>query len=296
MTGIRFQYYSADIRDTRPLGDLDLWQFLMAIREPKPHIIEVFDRIRKADKDRDEATKAKLKTHLYYFTPAVMVDECRCYDSIREFTGLMVLDFDKLEPAMAVELKTDLMQAYNFIIASWLSASGRGVRALVNIPQVSTVDEYKALFSGLMHLTDLGKINGFDRAPQNPVLPLFMSYDPDIQFADTPGIWETPYHPCERPPIKQYKFEHSPTRVERLIKSAIDRITDNGHPQLRAAAFRLGGYVGAGYIDREEAVNMITHMIEANAYLSIKPDVYKKTAKTMIDKGTEKPLYLEYGN
>jgi hypothetical protein len=80
--------------------------------------------------------------------------------------------------------------------------------------------------------------------------------------------------------------------VINIVKKSISKITDNGHPQLRAIAYALGGYVGGGYIDYGSAVRVINDLIESNNYLSEKPKVYQRTAKEMIDKGQSQPLNL----
>lgn len=286
---IYFNYYAAEIKNSHSLGLVELHQFFEAIKNPKPHIKELFDKIRIADQEGNEALKSHLKTHLYSFTPCVIVNNRRCYDDIKEFTGLMMLDFDKIDHAQ--EFKEFLFNQYDFIIATWLSASKRGVRALVNIPQVNSVDEFKSLFHGLKN-EEMLQYSGFDNAPQNPVLPLFLSHDPDIYYGDTHGVWTIKYNPPIPPPKVQYKFEQNPSRVEKITKAAIDKIHDNGHPQLRGAAYALGGYVGGGSINRDHALELIYNLIDDNEYLSIKPEVYKRTASEMIEKGINDPLYL----
>lgn len=286
---IYFNYYEARINASRPAGTITMQQFFEAIRNPKPHIREIFDKIHRADMEGDKELKAQLKTQLYSFTPCVIIKGRRRYDDIQEFTGLMMLDFDKIDHAQ--EFKEFLFNQYDFIIATWLSASGRGVRALVNIPVVNSPDEFKALFEGIAH-EEMMQYEGFDTAPKNPVLPLFLSYDPDIYLGDTQGLWTIRHNPPIAAPKQQFKFEQNPTRVEAIIKAAIDKIHDNGHPQLRAAAYCLGGYVGGGAINRDHAIEYIHSLIHHNDYLSIKPEVYKKTAVEMINKGINQPLYL----
>jgi hypothetical protein len=289
MTDPFFNYYAAEINKSRPLGTVTLTQFFEAIKNPKPHILEIYDRIYRADQEGNKELKAELKTHLYSFTPCVVINGRRRYEDIVSFTGLMMLDFDKIDNAQ--EFKEFLFNTYDFIIGTWLSASKRGVRALVNIPYVETVDEFKSLFAGIEH-EEMGQYHGFDTAPKNPVLPLFLSHDPDIYIGDTQGIWNITYNPPVSKPVEQYKFDGDPTRVERIIKSAIDKITDNGHPQLRSAAYTMGGYVGSGNISMNRAVEFIHQLIDHNEYLSIKPAVYKRTAEEMIIKGSNDPLYL----
>lgn len=288
---IRFQYYSANIKDSSPLGFVTLDEFFLAIQNPKPHIRETFEKIREAELNGNATLKAELKMKLYSFTPAVILEGNRRYENIKSFTGLMPLDFDHLDPQLAVELKHELFNL-PYIIATWLSASKCGVRALVNIPICQTVEEYKSYFHGIQHLSDIGKVINFDTAPKNAVLPLFLSHDPDILYGDCTAVWDTKYHLKTLPKITQYKYDANPTRVHQIVRKSIDKITSNGHPQLRAAAFALGGYVGAGYIGQEEAETYICNLIDANAYLCQKPDVYKRTAQEMISKGTTQPLYL----
>lgn len=289
---IRFQYYKANIKDSKPLGFVTLDQFFSAIKNPKPHIVSVFEQIRQAELDGDMAKKAALKTSLFSFTPAVIVKDKRCYENIIQFTGLMPLDFDHLTPDDAIELKNHLFFDFPYVIATWLSASKCGVRALVNIPIVSSTDEYKSYFEGLQHHSDLGKYKNFDIAPKNAVLPLFLSHDPELLMGDCDTIWDKTYTPPKPPAKIQYKYDANPQRVYDIIESAIDKISSNGHPQLRGASFALGGYVGAGYISFSEAEIIINNLIESNAYLSQKSSVYKKTALSMIKSGTQKPLYL----
>lgn len=292
---IYFPYYDADIKRSKPLGEVTLDQFLRAISKPKPHIRSIFSRIAQAEVDGDMGLKAELKTSLFSFTPAVRISGRRRYADISCFTGLMPLDFDHLPSVTAAkDLKNYLFETYDFIIATWLSPSARGVRALVRIPICTTTDEYKSYFHALDRL-EMQQYIGFDRAPQNPVLPLFLSYDPFLRHRTDPAEWQRQYTPLPIPNIPHFKYESTPvyaTRACRIVRTHIDAISDNGHPQLRAAAYSLGGYVGAGYLTSGEAEQFIISLIHSNAYLSQKPNVYIKTAKEMIAKGMGSPLYL----
>lgn len=296
-----FNYYYGNIKDSHVRGSVKLSDFFRAIKDPKPKIKQILDEINVAAQKGDESKKTELKTHLPSFTPCVQIRPGgnRCYNDIQAFTGLMVLDFDKIGEK-ATEFKYFLFNDYDFVIATWLSASKRGVRALVNIPVANSVDEFKSYFHAIKEI-EMGEYIGFDRAPQNPVLPLFLSHDPDILFGDTQGIWNFKYTQPELPrrPI-QYKFDDITGKAENTIRAAINKIVDNGHPQLRAAAYALGGYVGMDLISEERAIELIDELIDRNAYLNPPPttsgtrksEIYKKTARTMIKKGILKPLSL----
>jgi Skp family chaperone for outer membrane proteins len=285
-----FNYYKANIKESIPIGIVTLDKVLESIKDPKPNIKEIFAELRTADEKR----KAELKTKLYSFTPCVYFSSHvrRKYENITNFTGLLCLDFDKLTPDYSVDFKDFIFKEYQFIKACWLSASKKGVRAIVKIPTSKSVDEFKTYFYGIRN--EFMQYRGFDSALQNPVLPMFLSYDENILIREESAYWTKKHHIMKSEPTKQYNT--NTTGKEGLvlykINDVINKIIDNGHPQLRAASYLLGGYVGAGYIDESTAYNEICKMIESNTYLSIKPQVYKQTAKTMIKQGQNEPIYI----
>ena len=160
------------------------------------------------------------------------------------------------------------------------------------------IEQYKGYFWGINK--EMKQYGGFDTALQNCVLPLYLSPDDNIliresftEFTDT-GENERKILNGLGSLIKIPKYRYNSKKVSKIkkyITNSIDKITDNGHPQLRAAAFALGGYVGAGYIRYETALELIFDLIDKNKYLSHKSAVYKQTAKTMINEGINKPIY-----
>jgi hypothetical protein len=299
MKDILFQFYASDIRSTKPLGVVSLEYWINSMKNPKPKFKEIFEKIHLASISNNKAEKDILKRELYFFTPSVIVKDHRRYTNIYKFTGLLTVDFDGLEPDYAEEFKKGLFDEYKCIICAWLSASKKGVRALIKIPIAKNVDDFKLYFNAIEQ--ELGIYNGFDIAPKNCVLPMFMSYDPDILYRTDFTTFTKKYKPIEPTPVVQYFVINDPTIIERIIQSGINKIDANGHPQLRALAFALGGYVASGYIDENNAISLIGNCIDSNKYLARETnglkmsDVYKKTAKEMIIKGQQKPLYLKNG-
>jgi hypothetical protein len=297
MKDILFQYYEADIKATKPLGFVSLEYWINSMRNPKPKFKEIFDKIHLASLNQNKAEKDILKRSLYFFTPSAIVKTKRCYADIDTFTGLLTVDFDGLEPDYANEFKTALFNEYKFIICAWLSASHKGVRALIKIPIAKNVDDFKLYFNAIEQ--ELGIYNGFDIAPKNCVLPMFMSYDTDILHRTDFTTYTKKYKPIEPTPITQYFVIQDPTKIEKIIQSGINKINANGHPQLRALAFALGGYIASGYINENNAISLIGKCIDSNKYLARETkglkmsDVYKKTAKEMIIKGQTKPLAIQ---
>ena len=291
MQPITFNYYEADIKRSTPLGSVTLDYLINAIRTPKKDIRNVFEQIRIAEECKDMATKQALKSKLYSFTPCVFVNGPRKYANIQHWTGLLVLDFDHLATDVAVEFKEYLFNEYKCIITAWLSASRHGVRALVKIPVCTSVDEFKHYFAGIER--HLNCYNGFDTAPKNCILPMFISYDADIMHRTDAQTWSTKHIEIVPPPVKQYIVDDKTSVIEKIIAKRINTITDTGHIILRATSYLLGGYVGANYIDYNDAIALINNLIDSQSYLSKKPDVYKATAKQMVDKGLNFPTYLQ---
>lgn len=296
MDSTYFQYYSNDIHSATAAGWVSLRNFLKANKDPKPEIIEIFKAIANAAMVKDDITKAKLKEKLFSFTPCVHVNGRRRYIDIIQFTGLAVLDFDKIDNAM--QFKEYLFEEYNFIYAAWLSPSKKGVKAIVKIPICSTLDEFKAYYFGLSD--EMEQYNGFDGSGQNCVLPLFLSYDPDLLQREDPTTWtvkgfkrdnftQVPFIPAT--PIE--KTDDHGKIIIAMIDKAIDKINDNGHPQLRGICISIGGYIANNYISRDDAVSRIFYRIEQNSYLHKGVPGYKKTALWALSVGLNKPLHLD---
>jgi len=290
-----FQYYSGNIYDSVPKGYLYLEEFLRVVKKPKISTYELIIDIRN---ETDKARRDKLKTRLPAFTPSVMVEpgKGRKYDNIDHFTGLLLLDFDSVgSKEEASKFKTSIFANYSFIFACWLSSSGRGVRAIVRIPRVNSIDRFKLHFAAIEQ--EFTQYKGFDRATKNPILPLFYSYDPNILIRQNPDVFADTYTEPE-PPKPEPTMLPRPTGTGKYhewalsnIEKSIQRIQENGHPQLRAAAYAAGGYVGAGYIAEHEAIDLIDHLI-VTGYLKGKASSYKRTAREMIKKGQSEPIYF----
>lgn len=291
-----FQYYKNNIHFSPAEGWVTLRQFLSANKSPKPEIIELFRQISEAAMAGDDMKKAKLKEGLYSFTPCVHVNGRRRYDDIIQWTGLLVLDFDKINNAP--DFKEFLFSEYNFIIAAWLSPSKKGVKAMVRIPIVKSIDEFKSYYFGVSE--EMDQYDGFDGSGQNCVLPLFLSYDSELLQREDSILWETKG-------FKRDNFESvqsiAPTPVERqddhgriiiaMIDKAIDKINGNGHPQLRGICISVGGYIANNYINRDDAISRIFYRIEQNEYLKKGVPGYKKTALWALSIGLNKPLHLD---
>lgn len=297
MEEVSFFYYPADVHIPTPLGRVTFAQFLKANKEPKDEIISLFSQIEEATKKGDLNLKGKLKSKLFYFTPCVETDGIgRCYSNIRGFTGLMVLDFDKLDNAPA--FKQFLFDNLKCVVAAYLSPSKKGCKFIVRIPKCQTIDEFKSYFYGLGFYME--KYEGFDPSTQNCILPLYLSYDPELLYREDAEVWDIKGEKIDEFKVFEGEIEvleevseEERKRVKKIIKGSMDKIVDTAHYIVRSTALCGGGYVASGYYSQEEMEDMIIDMIEKNEYCKKNLSGYKKTAKEMIVKGMKSPLYLK---
>jgi len=301
---IKFPYYPSRVNSVTPIGEVDLDTFINSHKNPKEDIIKVFRDIEAASEAGDEETKAKLKqTKLFYFTPTVKVTR-RDYSNIQSFNPIMVAEYDKVGEEVANKLKKAIFNRFKSCICAYLSPSKQGVKFLFKIPIVKSVEEYKEYFYGLAYY--LKQVSGFDMSNQNPVLPLFLSYDFDMLIRDEAEIedWVTrglrldsfkiaenlgDYQP------REHVTEEERSRVEYIVRFLIKKCDEEqvGHPNVRSAGLVAGGYVGAGYFSEEEIYEILEDEILASEYLSKGVSGYLKTVRDMIVRGTLAPLELE---
>jgi hypothetical protein len=208
----------------------------------------------------------------------------------------MVVDIDGLDKELAVEFKKYLFEKYKFFVAVFLSASKKGIKGIVRIPVCQSVDEFKSYFYGLMD--EFQYYKGIDFSSKNCILANYLTYDEDLLYRIDAEVWDkkgiqlnefkeaVDIKPLDN--ITQYDTK----KCADIITKLIDKIVDNGHGQVVAAASLLGGMVGSQYINQTDAENLIKSLISSNNYLSKGTSGYIKTALTMIEKGKQSPILL----
>lgn len=291
------QVYKGGIKSNQPIGLTSLETFLSAHSEPSDTTVQLLDSIALASSQGNKKKKTMLKETLPFITPAVIVKKYRRYTDIERFTGIASLDFDGLDNAR--ELKYHLFSTYPQIIASYISPSGKGVKALIRIPISKDVEEYQDYYRALED--EFEGIYGFDPAPKNAVLPLFYSYDYMLLQREDASVWsrkkivEKDFHQAYPLPPRPYKKnkdnDRSGQRAINTVRKMINQIVDGGHPQLRGACLILGTRVGAGYLLRQEAEQEVEYLIRSNSYLQKGIKGYITTSLWAIDEGMKTPKY-----
>ena len=296
---ISFSYFPANIKITKPLGEVTLWQMLEGIKKPKPEMVELFKKIEKASSEGDLRLKAELKSHLYYFLVCVKTDGLgRSYKNVKSFSHLGILDFDNLEPEHAKAFQKYLFETYPYIISTFLSASKKGVKAVVNFPLVNSVEEFKTVFYGLA--AEMEQYAGFDGSPQNPCLPFYLCYSPELLYRDNATVFsERGYKLNEMKPYEgdfepiENVSEEDREHIKNILKRSMEKITDSGHFIVRSASLLAGGFTGAGYFTLDEMGEFMHELIDEIPYLSKGVSGYKKTCNDMLVIGVNSPLWLD---
>ncbi len=294
-----FSYFSGDIKNSLSLGNVSLDYFIKAHLYPKTKVRLLLEKIQEASKLGLKDEKARLKTQLYSFTPAVIIKKgaARKYDNIESFTGFAQLDFDKIETTdLAVSLKEHLFHSYPEIICSYLSPSGLGVKCLISIKKSESIEDYKATMKSIA--SEMQDIDYFDPVTKNAVLPLFISYDVNLLYRKKYSTWtkqdfsKPSYDHLNTVPKNEMPDDRAKARVLKILERDFSQIFSDGHPQVRSSALKLGSRVGAGYIDRIEAEQWITNLIRLNSYLQKGVKGYIDTAMWGIREGSKNPRYF----
>jgi hypothetical protein len=208
------------------------------------------------------------KSELPYCTPCAIF-RYRNYDNIIRYTGLMAVDIDHVDNAS--ETRDWLFESYPETVIAFISPGRKGVRGLIKIPIVSTIDEYKELFWGLF--SELKS----DTSMQKPTQPFFYSHDADIKWRNyencpewtTTGISPLPkYDPLPVTHITEAK-DFNKKRIRGIFRNRIQRIGKNDprHPQIIEMSIYMSGFVKSGYLSAMEANSLLWELINSNEWI-----------------------------
>jgi hypothetical protein len=171
----------------------------------------------------------------------------RAKDFLSEASGFAVLDWDHMKAddnaeESAIDFRESLKND-EYIYAAWVSPSGKGVKALVKIPKVSSDAEYKEYYNAL-----LVSYPSLDPANKDISRICYESYDPDLWINEDSKLWTQ-------------KFESKGSLIDiayNMIRSAKEGTRH--HTILRAGKL-MGGYIATGYVDEFDCLDRIEGLI-----------------------------------
>jgi hypothetical protein len=165
-------------------GHRTLEQLVKAIQGN--HFKEQVARIRHLIANDKQQQASNLKKKLPAFTPSGRFDGGRTLEHLVEYTRLLILDFDKLEPAQLDTLKAEARQD-RFACAGFTSPSGNGYKLLVRVhsDQQYHADAFQQVsryYTELLSPQLGGAGGGLDRSGKDITRLCFLSHDPNAWF------------------------------------------------------------------------------------------------------------------
>ena len=151
----------------------------------KGHWKKQINDIRYHLKNGNENEAAKIKSNLPCMTISATFKERRKKDYLESYTGLLHLDYDKLENAE--EVKTNLI-SIPYTYSAFISPSGNGVKVLVWSD--NAMSSHEVAFNSLREYYDKIVNVESDSSVKDITRLCYMSYDPDLYLNKTSEIFK----------------------------------------------------------------------------------------------------------
>jgi len=149
--------------------------------------------------------------------------------SITEYSGYLVLDFDKCD----VEAKKRDLSKDPYIYAAWVSPSGKGVKALIKVPQKQ--EHHYQYYAAILE-----KYKDADPTSRSLSRLCFESYDPAIHINEQSKIWE------------KRKIEIDRTKEKICVDIILNAPSGQGHYSCLKAAYLAGGFTASGLLNEAQ--------------------------------------------
>lgn len=208
-----------------------------------------------------------------------------------DHSRLIVIDIDHVSEFSTVDEVKDLLCVDDYVMATWVSPSGDGVKALV---QVTNPERHRDHFKALEIYFDKRYGITIDASGKNESRACFESYDPNIciktakpfgNMVSTEEVKQQQEAPKKIAPIKATDYQ------KLNVAALMVRRAQPGekHAVLLRAAILCGGFVSAGRVEEDEAYRVLLREIQRHDIESI--DSAKKTICDGIEEGKRKPIH-----
>lgn len=198
---------------------------------------------------------------------------------------LIVLDFDHID----VESYKNILCTDEHVLACWVSPSGDGLKALV---QITNPERHRDHFRAIVKYFDKQYNLEVDQSGANESRACFESYDPNICIKD------------DAKPFGGMLSEEGATKntnavqlvgdftdydklsiAARMIRHAPD---GEKHATLLKASILCGGYIAAGRMEEQEVIRILEREIEKRDIDSL--DTARNTIRDGIEQGKQLPI------
>tara|TARA_R110002167_G_scaffold89273_4_gene240846 strand:- start:4420 stop:6117 length:1698 start_codon:yes stop_codon:yes gene_type:complete len=234
----------------------------------------IIDQVREGDKDK------KLSLPVVLFSGEFSK---RSDDALFEHSGFIVLDFDHVETeTVKTALSTD-----EYIYACWISPSGDGIKALV---QITNPERHRDHFRALVKYFERQYGLELDESGNNESRACFESYDPEMTIK---GEWKKfgafTSEKAEAQVTTNEAYNYTDymklNLAARMIRNAED---GDKHSSLIKAATLCGGFVAAGRMEEDEVFRVLFREISKRDIDS--EDSAKSAIVDGIEKGKTMPI------
>lgn len=185
----------------------------------------------------------------------------RTNEGISRYSGLAPLDFDmKTSTLDEIQEKIDMLKEDPYILAIWLSSSGKGIHALMRI---QSQEDYSAHYRAI-----ISKYDGIDPACSNISRLLFISHDPNMHINRDSLIFSEV--------IREEKLQLSsePTiatktdfkKLEMVCNLFLNAQEGERNVKMLKAGRLLGGFVAGGLIQEDIGINSLLGALETRRY------------------------------
>ena len=255
----------------------------------------VFDKIRSI-KGQDRASidaRSLLKAQnlpSYIWAVLFKPSSKRSTENIESYTGLITIDFDHLPYGFMG--MNPIISCKNYIYSSFISPSEDGLKCVLKIPVVNSVEEYKSYFYGIcteFNISVDSKIYFPDLSCCDPTRLLFESFDPNIYINNESLIWEKTasidaakaivQEPKSKSnklstvstlayniPSQQYQPSTPIDIAKRVFKTLEDNIVNAGignrHYSVLKMARLAGGYIASNLINENEVLTFLKEKVK----------------------------------
>ena len=273
-----------NINQTTDGTDLDIGAVLAGIRSGQWR--EQVELVRRCETKTEQR---EAKKRVPYFTVSGTFSK-RSDAGLKEHSGLIALDIDAdKNPDVDLKAKRRLIETDLFTFACFTSVSGVGFCVIVAIP----AEHHEASFRALQRFYQDTYGLVIDSLP-DVSRPRFVSYDPDLCYRpDAPTFEETleEIKPVPQPVLYEPapRTDFGQVVMSRALKMVFDAPDGTKHGALRDAAYLLGGYVGSGYVDEQEAFESLYQAISSRPNVADLKQA-EATIRSGLRKGAEKPL------
>lgn len=199
--------------------------------------------------------------------------------SISEYSGLLILDFDKVD----VHAKRLQLMADNYVYACWVSPSGNGLKAIVICPK--KLDNHYNYYNAI-----IDRYPELDATSKSISRLCFESYDPDLYINPSAQQWSKTITEEKKVEVKKKQTERRNNKALDIAANMIRRSADGEkHNTLLKAAKYLGGYITTGRVNEDEAKNLLLNEVGAKGAADM--GGAEKTIEDGFSYGKNQPLY-----